>query len=66
MTAIDWGWSIEATAGRLQEISEKARDRADQNDEGYALMTAKRASVADGAVVYHEYPDRRSVSLSQS
>jgi hypothetical protein len=27
MTAIDWGWSIEDTAQKLPEVSEKARER---------------------------------------
>jgi RepB DNA-primase from phage plasmid len=30
MTAIDWGWSIEETAGKLPEVSERARRRVDQ------------------------------------
>ncbi|MGB6687968.1 MAG: DNA-primase RepB domain-containing protein [Terracidiphilus sp.] len=46
MTAIDWGWSIEATAAKLVEVSEKARERARLKDEGYALITAQNAAVA--------------------
>ena len=42
MTAIDWGWSIEATAARLMEESSKAQE----NGEGYALMTAQNAAAA--------------------
>jgi hypothetical protein len=47
MTAIDWGWSIEETAARLPEISEKARQRVHQlRDEGYPLITAQNAAAA--------------------
>ena len=42
MTAIDWGWSIEQTAGRLFEVSSKAQE----NGEAYALMTAQNAVAA--------------------
>lgn len=42
MTAIDWGHGIEATAERLMELSEKARE----NGEGYALTTATNAAAA--------------------
>ena len=42
MTAIDWGWSIEATAARLLEQSSKAKE----NGEGYALLTAQNAAAA--------------------
>jgi hypothetical protein len=42
MTALDWGWSIEDTAGRLMEESSKARE----NGEGYALTTATNAAAA--------------------
>jgi hypothetical protein len=34
MTAIDWGWSIEDTAAKLPEVSEKARERVQFRDEG--------------------------------
>jgi RepB DNA-primase from phage plasmid len=46
MTAIDWGWSIEDTAAKLVEVSEKARERARLKDEGYALITAQNAAAA--------------------
>jgi hypothetical protein len=46
MTAIDWGWSIEDTAVKLVEVSEKARDRVRLKDEGYALITAQNAAAA--------------------
>jgi hypothetical protein len=46
MTAIDWGWSVEATAARLREISEKAQERVRQHDEGYPRVTAERAADA--------------------
>ena len=42
MTAIDWGWSVEATAARLMEESEKAHE----NGEGYAKITAGNAAAA--------------------
>jgi RepB DNA-primase from phage plasmid len=46
MTAVDWGWSIEETARKLPEVSEKARDRLRLKDEGYALITAQNAAAA--------------------
>jgi hypothetical protein len=46
MTAIDWGWSIDDTAARLVEVSEKARERVRLKDEGYALITAQNAAAA--------------------
>src|SRR6185312_13142645 len=39
-TAIEWGWSVEVTAGHLMEVSTKARE----NGEQYALKTATRAA----------------------
>ena len=39
-TAIQWGWSVEETASRLMEFSNKARE----NGERYALRTATRAA----------------------
>ncbi len=41
-TAIEWGWSTEATASRLMELSSKARE----NGEGYAAQTATRAAAS--------------------
>jgi hypothetical protein len=46
MTAIDWGWSVEATAARLLKVSEKARERVRLRDEGYPLVTARSAADA--------------------
>jgi len=46
MTAIDWGWSIEETARKLPEVSEKARQRVQLKDEGYPLITAQNAAAA--------------------
>ena len=46
MTAVDWGWSIEDTAAKLVEVSEKARERVRHKDEGYALITAQNAAAA--------------------
>jgi hypothetical protein len=42
LLAIDWGWSIEATAARLLESSSKARE----NGPAYARLTAERAAAA--------------------
>lgn len=42
MTAIDWGWNVDATAERLMEESDKARE----NGHGYALLTATNAAAA--------------------
>jgi hypothetical protein len=42
MTALDWGWPVEATAKRLMEESSKARE----NGEGYARATAQNAAAA--------------------
>jgi len=39
-TAYEWGWSVEAIAGRLMEISTKAQE----NGEAYAALTATRAA----------------------
>lgn len=44
MTAIDWGWSIDETARKLPEVSEKARERVQLKDEGYPLITAQNAA----------------------
>lgn len=44
MTAIDWGWSIEETAKKLPEVSEKAREKVRLRDEGYPLITAQNAA----------------------
>ena len=46
MTAIDWGWSIEETAAKLTEVSEKARERVQTGDTGYPGVTAENASAA--------------------
>ena len=40
------GWSIEETAQKLLEVSEKAQERARLRDEGYALVTAQNAAAA--------------------
>ena len=42
MIAIDWGWSIEATAARLMEESRKAQE----NGETYAARTVANAAAA--------------------
>ena len=41
-TAIEWGWSIQATAARLMELSEKAR----RDGERYAVETATNAGAS--------------------
>jgi RepB DNA-primase from phage plasmid len=38
-TAIEWGWSREETAGRLMELSSKAKEMGER----YAILTATRA-----------------------
>jgi hypothetical protein len=48
MTAIDWGWSIEETAAKLPEVSQRAGERVQLKDEGYALITAQNAAAACG------------------
>ena len=42
LLAIDWGWSIAETCARLLEKSNKAHE----NGEGYAWLTAQRAAAA--------------------
>jgi hypothetical protein len=38
------GWSVEETALKLLEVSEKAQEQARCGDEGYALVTARNAA----------------------
>jgi hypothetical protein len=40
------GWSVEETAQKLLEVSEKARERARCGDEGYAHITALNTAAA--------------------
>jgi hypothetical protein len=42
LIAIDWGWSIDATASRLMELSANAQEAGD----GYAWRTARAAAAA--------------------
>jgi hypothetical protein len=42
MTAIDWGWDIEAVADQLLELSVKAREEGER----YALQTTRAAAAA--------------------
>jgi len=44
--AARFGWSIEETANKLLEVSEKARERRSLGDPGYVLITAKNAAAA--------------------
>jgi len=46
ISAIRRGWSIEETANKLLEVSEKAQERLRCRDEGYALVTAQNAAAA--------------------
>jgi RepB DNA-primase from phage plasmid len=46
MTAIDWGFPIEETAAKLPQVSEKARERVQDRDEKYPLITAQNAAAA--------------------
>jgi hypothetical protein len=42
--ACQWGWSIDATAARLMELSRKAQEK--ENGEAYALRTARAGDAA--------------------
>jgi|SRR5215469_5055207 len=42
MTALDWGWSLAATAAKLMQESRKAQE----NGESYALLTVQSAAAA--------------------
>jgi hypothetical protein len=42
--ASQWGWSVDATAARLMELSRKAQERG--NGEAYALRTARAGDAA--------------------
>jgi hypothetical protein len=42
MTAIDWGWSVDETAARLMQESEKAKTKGRE----YADLTARNAAAA--------------------
>ena len=42
--AVERGWSVEETAARLVEVSEKAQQRLRVKDEGYPLLTARNAA----------------------
>jgi hypothetical protein len=44
--AVERGWSVEETAARLAEVSEKAQERIRLKDEGYPLVTARNAAAA--------------------
>ena len=44
MTAIDWGWTIEETAVKLLEVSERADQRNRLGDEDHALIRAQNAA----------------------
>jgi hypothetical protein len=54
-TAIEWGWSREATASRLMELSSKAKE----NGEGYAIQTATRAAESVERQPYRSKPTLR-------
>jgi hypothetical protein len=54
-TAIEWGWSVEATAGRLLELSAKAKE----NGERYASLTATRAAESVDRQPYRSKPTPR-------
>src|SRR5258708_5542452 len=47
MTAIDWGRSIEDTAAKLPEVSERARERVARKDQGYPLISAQNAAAEE-------------------
>ena len=48
LLAVRRGWSIEETANKLLEVSEKAQERVRLRDEGYALITAENAAAEAG------------------
>jgi hypothetical protein len=50
-TAIEWGWSVADTAGRLMELSSKAKE----NGERYAIVTATNAA---GSVERQPYREK--------
>jgi hypothetical protein len=54
-TAIEWGWSVEATASRLLELSAKAKE----NGERYAILTATRAAESVERQPYRSKPTPR-------
>lgn len=54
-TAIEWGWSVEATASRLLELSTKAKE----NGERYATLTATRAAESVERQPYRSKPTPR-------
>lgn len=54
-TAIEWGWSREATASRLMEVSTKAKE----NGEAYAVQTAARAAESVERQPYRSKPTPR-------
>jgi hypothetical protein len=54
-TAIEWGWSPQATARRLLELSSKAKE----NGESYAVLTATRAAESVERQPYRLKPSSR-------
>jgi len=54
-TAIEWGWSKEATASHLMEVSAKAKE----NGRAYAELTAERAEQSVERNPYRERPAPR-------
>jgi hypothetical protein len=44
--AVERGWSIQDTAAKLLEVSEKAQENARRGDQGYTLLTARNAAAA--------------------
>ncbi len=49
-TAIEWGWGIQDTASRLMELSDKAKE----NGERYAVLTARNAAASVERQPYRE------------
>ena len=49
-TAIEWGWGVQDTARRLMELSDKARE----NGEHYAVLTATNAAASVERQPYRE------------
>jgi hypothetical protein len=46
--AAERGWGIEEIANKLVQVSEKAQERVRRGDEGYPLLTARKAAAAVG------------------
>jgi hypothetical protein len=48
--AAERGWDIEGIANKLVQVSEKAQERVRRGDEGYPLLTARKAAATVGGL----------------